>query len=149
MGFHQCNNKNQNDYYAAIYNNQVVGKYKMNVNYNSLLELAEKVARKIYKMHKPKRFTFRLYDTKRRTTYHYLMDMKSYSFLEYGDYRIGHEKDKCGCDTYHPDVVLPVLTNTTYPEMKVAVQPYWSGEKVTGLYRDDVFNYIHGKWYGN
>lgn len=134
---------------TAFYNNKCMGKYRLNMAYNTLLELAEIVSRKIYKLYKPKKYTFDLYDVQQRITYRYLIDMKTYSFLEYGDYRIGHEKDKHGCDTYHPDVVLPVLINTFYPDAKVPKTPYWAGEKIPGLFRDDVFNYIHGKWYGN
>ena len=136
-------------YYTAFYNDKCVGKYKMNMAHNTLLELAEIVGKKIYKLYKPKSYTFDLYDVQQRVVYRYSIDLQYFTFLEYGDYRIGHGKDKHGCDTYRSDVILPTLIETFYPDMKVAKSPYWAGEKIPGLYRDDVFNHIHGKWYGN
>jgi len=126
-----------------------MGRFRLNMAYNTLLELAEVVGKKIYKLYKPKKYTFDLYDTQQGISYRYLIDMQYFSFLEYGDYRIGHDKDPKGCDTYHPSVILPTLVETFYPDMKVAKTPHWAGEKIPGLFRDDVFNYIHGKWYGN
>jgi hypothetical protein len=134
-------------FYTAMYNNKCVGKYKMNMAYNTLIELAQLVGKKIYKLYKPKNFTFDLQDVQQNIIYRYNIDLKYYTFLEYGDYRIGHDKDPHGCDTYHPDIILPVLQETIYPDMIVPKLPYWAGDKVEGLYRDDVFNYIHGKWY--
>ena len=133
-------------YYVAYYDNKLVGKYKMNMAYNSLLELAELVGRKIYKLKKPKKYQFDLVDVQQKVVYTYLVDLQYFTFLEYGDYRIGHDKDKKGCDTYHPDVILPTLVNTQYPDVKVP-KHFWEGDKIPGLYRDDVFNHIHGKWY--
>ena len=37
-------------YFVAYYNEKEVGRYKMNMAYNTLLELAELVGRKIYKL---------------------------------------------------------------------------------------------------
>jgi hypothetical protein len=130
-------------------NDKCLGKYKMNIAYNTVLELAEIVSAKIYQLYKPKKFKFYLFNRNTKAAYHYMVDFQSHSFLEYGDYRIGHDKDRNGCDTYHPRVILPVMTHTTYPEVKVPTMPYWAGDKIPGLFRDDVFNYIHGKWYGN
>ncbi len=135
-------------YYVAYYKNELIGKYKMNLAYNTLLELAELVGKKIYKLHKPKRFEFDLVDVQQKVVYTYLIDLKYFSFLEYGDYRVGHDKDKKGCNTYHPNLILPTLINTVYPDMKTS-KPFWEGDNIPGLFRDDVFNYIHGKWYGN
>lgn len=135
-------------YYTAHYNNKLIGKYKMNLAYNTLLELAELVGRKIYKLYKPQRYEFDLVDVQQQVVYRYLIDLRYFTFLEYGDYRIGHDKDHNNCDTYHPDVILPTLIQTIYPDMKVP-QVFWEGDKIPGLFRDDVFNHIHGKWYGN
>ena len=136
-------------YYTAYYDKKCIGNHRVNLAYNTLLELAELVSKKIYKLYKPKKFTFDLVDVQQNITYRYLVDMTYYTFMSYGDYRIGHDKDKQGCDTYHPDIMLPVLINTLYPDVVVPKTPFWNGEKIDGLFRDDVFNYIHGKWYGN
>jgi len=146
-------------YYVAYYDNKMIGKYKLNLAYNNLLELAELVGKKIYKLYKPKKYEFDLVDVQQKVTYRYLIDLQYFTFLEYGDYRIGHDKDKKGCDTYHPDVILPTLVDTIYTDMVVShpdlieggdtSKLFWEGDKIPGLYRNDVFNYIHGKWYGN
>ena len=136
-------------YYVAYYNNKCIGKYKLNMAYNNMLELAETVGKKIYELYKPKSYTYDLVDIQQNVVYRYNVDLQYYSFLEYGDYRIGHDKDPKGCDTYHPNIILPSLVETIYPDMKVAKTPYWAGDKIPGLFRDDVFNHIHGKWYGN
>ena len=135
-------------YYTSYYNNKLIGKHKMNLAYNTLLELAELVGKKIYKLYKPKTFEFDLVDVQQKVVYRYLVDLQYFTFLEYGDYRIGHDKDKNNCDTYHPNMILPKLVETIYPDMKVP-KTFWEGDKIPGLYRNDVFNYIHGKWYGN
>ncbi len=134
-------------YYIALYNNEIIGKYRFNQAYNTLLELAKKVSEKIYQINKPKKFNFKLIDVQQKVTYIYSVDMTYFTFLEYGDYRIGHDRDVNNCDTYHPNVILPKLVQTIYPDMKVEKLPYWQGEEIPGLRRDDVFNYIHGKWY--
>ena len=136
-------------YYTAYYNQKCIGNYKLNMAYNTLLEIAEKVGEKIYKLYKPRKYTFDLVDVQQQITYRYSIDMTYFTFMEYGDYRIGHDMDKKGCDTYRSNVILPTLEETLYPDMVVPKTPYWSGDKVNGLYRDDVFNHIHGKWYGN
>lgn len=131
-------------YYVAYFNKKIVGKYKMNLSYNTLLELAELVGKKIYKLHKPKKYEFDLVDVQQQVVYTYLIDLQYYTFLEYGDYRIGHDRDKNGCNTYHPDIILPTLINTAYPDT-IDQKTFWEGDKIPGLYRDDVFNHIHGK----
>lgn len=136
-------------YYTAHFNGKEIGRYRQNMAYNTLYEIAELVAKKIHNLYKPRKFHFDLKDVQQRVVYRYAVNLTTYTFLEYGDYRIGHEKDIHGCDMYHPNVIMPVLVDTIYPDMIVPKTPYWAGEKIPGLFRDDVFNYIHGKWYGN
>lgn len=131
-------------YYVAIYNNTVIGKYRFNEAYNNLLELAELVSRKIYKMYKPKNFTFEIIDVQQKVTYVYNTDLTYFTFLEYGDYRIHGSND---CYTYRHNFIMPTLIDTKYPDMKVDRPMHWDGEYIPGLQRDDTFNYITGKLY--
>jgi len=133
-------------YYTAYYQGKLIGKYKMNMAYNTLLELAELVGKKIYEKDKPRRYEYDLVDVQQGLTYRYLVDLQYFTFLEYGDYRIGHDKDRNNCNTYHPNSILPVLVKTVYPSVNKPVA-YWGGDKIPGLQRDDVFNMLHGKIY--
>jgi hypothetical protein len=131
-------------YIVAYHNKSFVGKYRLNIAYNTMLETAEVVSKKIFRLTKNPSFTFDLFDVNQRIVYRYKLEIQSYSFMEYGDYSIRYDESSDGCKRFHENKFLPVLIKTIRPERTVPVSEYWAGDKINGLFRNDVSQYVYG-----
>lgn len=112
--------------------------------YNTLLEVAEVVSKKIFSHTKNHSFQFDLLDVHQKVVYRYELSMRYYSFTDYGDYNVRYDETTNGCKRFHENKFLPVLVDTIYPEGKAPVQRYWGGDKIDGLFRKDVGQYVYG-----
>jgi hypothetical protein len=130
-------------YIVAYYNKTFFGKYKLNMAYNTILELAEIVSKKIFMQTKKQTFEFDLFDVHQRVVYRYELRMRYFSFTDYGDYNVRYDETTNGCKRFHENKFLPVLLRTIYPEKKEPYSVYWSGDKIDGLFRNDVSQYVY------
>lgn len=131
-------------YMVAYYNKAFFGKYRLNMAYNTMLELAEVVSTSIFKQTKTPSFTFDLFDVHQKIVYRYELNMRYYSFTDYGDYNVRYDETTNGCKRFHENKFLPTLIKTIYPEKKEPKSVYWNGDKRNGLFRNDVSQYVYG-----
>jgi hypothetical protein len=144
------------EYYNAIYKDKLIGKYRINLNYNTLLELAQQVNELILEQNaaefisqKKIDFMFDLLNIVTKTKYRYCVNRNVYSAVNAKDYNIKAFKlniyTEKNCDKYlYVDSFASIkLCHVFYPDNK---QPefYWQGDYIEGIGRNDVSQYLIG-----